>query len=171
MRPGNPLTLALAAALLLPFVTRGHAFAQAIHSQIVILQIDSVIAADTNQGVDPELGEMGPRLKRMFHYSTYHLVSQQNERAEMGKVMELSMPGGRILHIHPEAFEGDMVVMEVLLFQGEKPMFTTDLKMPRHGNLIVGGPHYEQGELIITISTNMPPEEAPPALPTSEPVK
>ena len=134
------------------------AWAQTQRPQVVILQIDSVLAADTNQGIDPHLGPMGPRLRKMFKYTTYHLVSEQNGRTEMGKMIEFEMPGGRILHIQPRSVEGNMIAMEVLLFQGEKPMLTTDLKLPNKGNLIVGGPHYEQGDLIITIAANMSPE-------------
>ena len=135
--------------------------------QIVIVRVDSVLAADTNQGIDPQLGPMGPRLHKMFRYTTYQLVSEQNGRTEMGKMIEFTMPGGRILHIEPRSIDGNMIAMEVLLFQGEKPMLTTDLKLPDNGNLIVGGPHYEQGELIITIGANMAPDTASAGAATS----
>ena len=156
----------LLAALCLLALPR-FAAAQQTRPQIVIVRVDSVLAADTNEGIDPQLGPMGPRLHKMFRYTTYQLVSEQNGRIEMGKMIEFTMPGGRILHIEPHSIDGNMIAMEVLLFQGEKPMLTTDLKLPDKGNLIVGGPHYEQGELIITIGANMASDVASPGAATT----
>ncbi|HTR62697.1 MAG TPA: hypothetical protein VMH37_13395 [Candidatus Binataceae bacterium] len=164
LRPGK---FALLLAVLCVLAVPRFAQAQQPRPQIVIVQVDSVLAADTNEGIDPQLGPMGPRLHKMFKYTTYQLVSEQNGRTEMGKMIEFTMPGGRILHIQPHSVDGNMIAMEVLLFQGEKPMLTTDLKLPDKGNLIVGGPHYEQGELIITIGANMASDEASQGAATS----
>ena len=156
----RPQNIALIITIACAFSFQGHARAQQPQPQVIVLQIESVLAADTNQGIDPHLGVMGPRLKKMFNYTTYELVSVQNGRAEMGKMIEFTMPGGRILHIEPQSVDGNMIAMEVLLFQGEKPMLTTDLKLPNKGRLIVGGPHYEQGALIISIGADMAPDLA-----------
>ena len=154
--------LVLLIATLSACLATGSVAAQQSHPQAIILRVYSVLAADTNQGVDPQLGTMGPQLRKMFNYTTYELVSEQNGRIEMGKMIEFTMPGGRILHIEPQSVDRNMIAMEVLLFQGEKPMLTTDLKLPNNGNLIVGGPHYQQGALIITIGANMERELASP---------
>ena len=164
LRPGK---FALLLAAHCAFAMPGLAAAQQTRPQVVIVTVESVLAADTNEGIDPQLGPMGPRLHKMFRYTTYQLVNEQNGRTEMGKVIEFTMPGGRILHVEPRSIDGNMIAMEVLLFQGEKPMLTTDLKLPDKGNLIVGGPHYQQGELIITIGANMASDEASPGAATT----
>jgi hypothetical protein len=161
--------LVLLIAVVSAVLAAGRIAAQQPHPQVIILRVDSVLAADTNQGVDPQLGTMGPQLRKMFNYTTYELVSEQNGRTEMGKMIEFTMPGGRILHIEPQSVDRNMIAMEVLLFQGEKPMLTTDLKLPNYGNLIVGGPHYEEGALIITIGANMAPDLASPGATTTAP--
>jgi hypothetical protein len=159
-------------AALSAFLPVGSAAAEQSHPQVIILRVYSVLAADTNQGVDPQLGSIGSQLSKMFNYTTYELVSEQNGRTEMGKMIEFTMPGGRILHIEPQSVDQNMIAMEVLLFQGEKPMLTTDLKLPNNGNLIVGGPHYRQGALIITIGANMAPDlSSPAATDTAGPAK
>ena len=170
--PNHSRMLVLLIAAVFAVLAAGNVVAQQSHPQIITLRVFSVLAADTNQGVDPQLGTMGPQLRKMFNYTTYELVSEQNGSTEMGKVIEFTMPGGRILHIEPQSVDRNMIAMEVLLFQGEKPMLTTDLKLPNNGNLIVGGPHYEQGALIITIGANMAPVLASPAATTpAAPVK
>jgi len=158
----HPRTLVLLIAAVFAILGAGNLAAQQPHPQIITLRVYSVLAADTNQGVDPQLGTMGPQLRKMFNYTTYELVSEQNGSTEMGKMIEFTMPGGRVLHIEPQSVDRNMIAMEVLLFQGEKPMLTTALKLPNNGNLIVGGPHYEQGALIITIGANMAPDLASP---------
>lgn len=165
-------TLVLLIAVVFAVLAAGSGAAEQPHPQVIVLRVFSVLATDTNQGVDPQLGTMGPQLRRMFNYTTYELVSEQDGRTEMGKVIEFTMPGGRILHIEPQSVDRNMIAMEVLLFQGEKPMLTTDLKLPNNGNLIVGGPHYEQGSLIITIGANMAPDlSSPGATITAAPPK
>jgi hypothetical protein len=72
----------------------------------------------------------------------------------MGTLLSFDLPGGHILHIEPQGIDGDMIAMELVLFQGERPVMTTDLKLRNHGMLIVGGPRYEQGMLIISIAAD-----------------
>ena len=57
--------------------------------------------------------------------------------------------------------------MEVVLFQGEEPMMTTDLKITNGGTFMVGGPRYERGTLIISIKP-IAPASAEMAPATSE---
>jgi len=122
--------------------------------QRISVRVDSVMASDTHHGVDARLTPMGPRLHSLFSYTTYHLVSHQAEQTAVGSPLIFSLPGGRILHVEPEGVEGDMIAMEVILFQGERPVMSTDLKLRNHGVLIVGGPRYEQGMLIISIGAD-----------------
>jgi hypothetical protein len=120
----------------------------------ITLHVDSVVASDTHEGVDNRLAAMGPRLQSLFNYSTYRLISHQDGQTPMGTLLVFNLPGGRILNIQPHHAEGDMIDMELVLFQGERPLMTTDLKLRNHGVLIVGGPRYEQGMLIISIGAD-----------------
>ncbi len=118
------------------------------------VHVDSVVASDTNEGIDPPLTPMGPRLHSLFSYTTYHLVSHQEQQTAMGTLVLFNLPGGRILHIQPRGIDGDMILMELILFQGEQPLMTTELKLRNHGILIVGGPRYEEGMLILSIGAD-----------------
>jgi hypothetical protein len=120
----------------------------------IAVRVDSVVASDTHQGIDARLTPMGPRLQSLFSYTTYHLVSHQEQQTRMGALLSFNLPGGRILHVEPHAIEGDMIAMELILFQGERPLMTTDLKLRNHGVLIIGGPRYEEGMLIISIGAD-----------------
>ena len=124
--------------------------------RVILLRVDEVIAADTGLGVDDRLLPMGLRLQSLFSYTTYRLISHQVSRTECGRTAAFTLPGGWIVHVEPSAVRDNMIAMELMLFQGARPMMTTDVRLRNHGMLIVGGPHYEQGMLIIPIGADAP---------------
>lgn len=130
--------------------------------RVILLRVDEVIAADTNLGVDDRLLPMGLRLQSLFSYTTYRLISHQVSRTECGRTAAFTLPGGWIVHVEPSAVRDNMIAMELMLFQGARPMMTTDVRLRNHGMLIVGGPHYEQGMLIIPIGADAPELAMPP---------
>lgn len=132
------------------------------HHRVILLHVDEVIAADTGEGIDERLLPMGGRLESLFHYTTYRLISHQISRTECGGTAAFTLPGGWIVHVEPSAVHDDMIAMELMLFQGARPMMTTDVRMRNHGMLIIGGPHYQQGMLIIPIGADAPELSMPP---------
>ena len=141
--------------------------------KLVNVYVDSVMAADTNEGTDPRLAPMGQKLRGLFGFSTYSLIGHNEGETDCGKMIAFTLPGGKILHVQPRAIDADMIAMEIVLFDGTRPMMTTDLKLKNNGTLIVGGPRYEQGMMIISIGASTggtPPMQAhatPPGEATS----
>jgi hypothetical protein len=123
---------------------------------VILLRVDEVVASDTGLGIDERLLPMGLRLESLFRYTTYRLISHQVGRTECGRTAAFTLPGGWIVHVEPSAVRDDMIAMELMLFQGARPMMTTDVRMRNHGMLIIGGPHYQQGMLIIPIGADAP---------------
>jgi len=138
--------MAVLASVTVPETAR----AEDIHHPVSV-DIKSVLAADTNQGFDERLGSMSRPLGMLFHYSTYRLISHEEKRTECGGTLSFTLPGGRILHVEPRGIDGNMIELEVVLFQGERPQMTTDFHMMNRGTLLIGGPHYKEGMLIISI--------------------
>jgi hypothetical protein len=130
--------------------------------RVILLRVDEVIAADTGEGIDQRLLPMGGRLESLFRYTTYRLVSHQVGRTECGRTAAFTLPGGWIVHVEPSAVRDDMIAMELMLFQGARPMMTTEVRLRNHGMLIVGGPRYQQGMLIIPIGADAPELAMPP---------
>lgn len=147
--------LTLLALITATFAAQGYAAAGgAPRTRRINVHVDSVVASDTNEGVDTRLASMGQRLHSLFSYTTFRLVRHQDGQTETGNMVSFDLPGGRILHVQPREVVGDMIAMELVLFQGSRPLMTTDLKLRDHGVLIVGGPRYEQGMLIISIGAD-----------------
>jgi hypothetical protein len=150
LRPGS-LTFLVIAITALGQV--GVTYAQPAPKHVNVY-VDSVMAADTNEGTDPRLGGMDKRLRGLFGFSTYSLIGHNEGQTECGKMIAFTLPGGKILHVQPRAIDDDMIAMEIVLFDGTRPMMTTDLKLKNNGTLIVGGPRYEQGMMIISIGAS-----------------
>lgn len=152
----------LALAGVLTFAAHGNAGDKPASRQVTV-SIDSVMAADTNEGIDARLASMTSRLRTLpFSYSTYRLLKSEGKKTSCGKMLAFTLPGGRILHVAPHRIDGEMIAMELVLFQGDHPEMSTELKLPNHAFLILGGPRYEQGMLIVFIRVNAPDAALPP---------
>jgi hypothetical protein len=151
-RPGSLTFLII---VISAFGQAGASYAQSAPTpKQVYVYVDSVMAADTNEGTDPRLGGMDKRLRGLFGFSTYSMVGHNEGQTDCGKMIAFTLPGGKILHVQPRAIDADMIAMEIVLFDGTRPMMTTDLKLKNNGTLIVGGPRYEQGMMIISIGAS-----------------
>jgi len=73
--------------------------------------------------------------------------------------------------VQPRAIDQDMIAMEIVLFDGTRPMMTTDLKLKNNGTLIVGGPRYEQGMMIISIGASTSGSHSDVAQPGASPMQ
>jgi hypothetical protein len=102
-------------------------------------------------------------------------LRRQEQQTKCGRTISFNLPGGRILRVAPQSVASGMIAMELVLFDGARPVMTTDLKLMNHGVLIVGGPRYQQGMLLTMIATDtndapaeathdVPPPLAPPHL-------
>ncbi|MBF6568392.1 MAG: hypothetical protein IVW54_05895 [Candidatus Binataceae bacterium] len=158
--------LLLATLVRSPIASSASNAASTHHPRVIRLRVDSVMAANTEEGMDDRLSHtpMAPRLKALFEYTTYRLIVHQEKLTVCGRMVAFELPGGRILHIAPRAVDGDMISMELVLFEGPRPVMSTDLKLMNHALLIVGGPRYEQGMLITTIRTDAPASAAESAV-------
>lgn len=159
----SPLSCALLVVAALLAAGAGDAAAQAGPCPVAV-HILCVLASNTHEGTDTRLATVAHQLESSFHFTTYRLVSSQQAETRCGRTMVFTLPGGRILHVEPRGIDGNMITMQILLFQGERLIMATDVKMTNHGTLMVGGMRYEQGMLITSIAADTPWGSARPPL-------
>ena len=149
------LSVALWLVALCALCAHGQASAQNKSAGTVKVRVDSVLATDTNEKIDARLpSEMLLRFRSLFDFTAYHLLGREEQHIKCGHMISFSLPGGRILRVAPQSIGGGMIAMELVLFDGARPVMTTDLKLMNHGILIVGGPRYQQGMLLTIIATD-----------------
>jgi hypothetical protein len=117
------------------------------------IRVDSILAANTGKGMDTDLSpDIGVRLKTLFDYSTYRLVLHQRLETICGHSVSFEIPGGGVLRIAPHSFENNMISLDLVLFEGQRPIMNSELRMINNAVLMVGGPHYRQGTMITVIT-------------------
>jgi len=164
--PKRALMLVGATTLVAIALARASAIAQPVGGRLITVRIDSVLAADTKEGTDQRLPDpIKHQLAGLFGYSTYRLVSHQEITTNWGHELDFMLPGGRVLRVAPQSFDGHMVAMVVLLFDGDRPVMSTDFKLENGGDLLLGGHRYANGMLIVTIGvqTQAIPNASEPA--------
>lgn len=159
----HPVIAGLIAVALLAHGAQ-QACARSAQHNTVNIKVESVLATDTHKGMDATLASspVGRSLKSIFDYSTYHLLKRDEEHTIFGQAVAFNLPGGRILHVAPISMEGNMIAMELVLFEGAHLIMRTQLKLLNHGALILVGPRAPRETYITTIATETtgrPPEE------------
>jgi hypothetical protein len=144
------------------------AFAQSPQSHRAIrVDVESLVAADTHKGIDPRLGaDTTGRLRKVFDYTSYVLLKREQASTVCGQAVAFNLPGGRILHVAPMAVEGNMIALELVLFEGARSVMRTDIKMMKAGAIMIVGPHYPRQTFITTIEASDVPRVRPAEAPT-----
>jgi hypothetical protein len=89
--------------------------------------------------------------------------SHTNGRTVSGKMIVFALPGGKTLHVRPRAVVGNMIAMEVVLFDGKRTAMTADLTLESGDTFALSGEQYGGRTLLIRIS----PSASAPARPKS----
>jgi hypothetical protein len=78
--------------------------------------------------------------------------SHTNGRTVSGKMIVFALPGGKTLHVRPRAVVGNMIKMEVVLFDGKQTAMTADLTLASGDTFALSGEQYGDSTLLIRIS-------------------
>ncbi|MGE5189291.1 MAG: hypothetical protein ACM3NF_04475 [Gemmatimonadota bacterium] len=117
------------------------------------VSIDLGVAVASNEGsrVDPQLARIRAELKAMFDYTSYRVVDRQRRTLAVGETGDFSLPGGRSMRVTPAPSSGAKVRLAVQIMEGRRNLLTTTLGLSRGGMVVVGGPGYQNGVLILII--------------------
>jgi len=144
------------------------ALAQRINPPPIQIKVISVTASNSTLGMDPELKKipMTRLLPSLFAYTSYHMDSSKTQRTVCGRMLTFSLPAGHLLHIAPLRIDGERLNMQIELFDGNRPRLGMQALMESRATLILGGPHYPLGMIIVMVNADivgsLPP--APPQL-------
>ena len=97
---------------------------------LVDVRVDSAFVADANSGS----------------------FSHTGGRTQSGKMIVFNLPGGKTLHVMPRAIAGNMIAMQVVLFDGNQTAMTAEMKLESGDTFALSGEKYGEGTLLIRIS-------------------
>jgi hypothetical protein len=137
----------------------------------VEVRIDTVLASNADDPVDPTLGPLNKAFYRLFPYSSYRLIQGEQRKVGWRREEQFLLPGGRSLVIIPRGIKNDRVSLNVMLIQGSRPLVNTVLSLKNRGTFLVGGPSYQGGVLIIAIGARTIPAASTVAVPAAAEVQ
>lgn len=120
----------------------------------VALEVGTVLATSTSVHIDAQLSTVRGQLERLFvdkGYTSYRLVKQEKSEVSCGNPATFEIPGGRHLQVMAKDTRGGRVSLNLALMKDRHTLMRTDLTLGKRGTIMVGGPRYEDGVLIIWI--------------------
>jgi hypothetical protein len=118
----------------------------------VAVDVGVVLASNEGNAMDPALTPIRNQLHSMFTYSAYQLVDRLKRTLSVGETGDFGLPGKRSMRVTPVPATGNKVRLAVQMMEGERNLLSTTLGLTRGGMVLVGGPPYQKGVLILIIS-------------------
>jgi len=118
----------------------------------VTVEIGVVVASSSGHSIDPSLSYIRTKLQSMFNYTSYDLVDRLKRTLGTGETGEFRLPGNRTIRVTPADAKGNRIRLAVQIMEGGKNILTTTLGLNRGGMVLVGGPPFQSGVLILLIS-------------------
>ena len=117
------------------------------------ISVDTILAARNDTVVDPQLKRHIGELQSMFNYTSYRLISSESLNLSVGQSGMVSLPGDRRLKISPQKIHGSRADIALQMIKQKRTVFETQVQLLNRGSLFVGGPAYQNGNLIFKISS------------------
>ncbi len=116
-------------------------------------EVRIILASNSDQGFDPRLLDLKKDLLAL-NYMSFQLLDQTGISLEKGKAGKIKIPGKRILKLTPSDFSKGKIEMEVLIKEGKSTLLKTRIRIENHGTVMIGGPPYETGFLVLAVTTH-----------------
>ncbi len=137
-------------ALLSPFLVFNKGLAA---EESVLLRTQIILASnEPGKGVDPQLSALAHQLRSVFGYTSYQLISSPGGSLVPGKPWRTPLPENRALEVVLIDREKGFSRLGVKIFDGGRALLDTKLRLRMGGTVLLGGPSYREGVLIIALS-------------------
>ena len=140
------ITLLVAAVLMLALPT-------ALTAAEINIGIKTILASNDRQYEDPQLRGIITELKTVFRFTSYRLLKQNRLALSQGQTGRVNLPGNRILSVTPTGSRGNRTQMGLRINKKQRQIFETQIELLKGGTLTVGGPRYENGYLLLNITS------------------
>ena len=121
----------------------------------VSIRVQIIYADNEPGGVDSRLGGLAAELQKTFRYLKYELLDSPQGSAVLNQRWRTNLPGDRQLEITPTAIQGGQYSLTVrVLSSTGQAMVNTGVRLRSGATVLVGGPSYQKGVLIIAITAS-----------------
>jgi len=154
----SPRAVPLSAAILSTwFCTAAIVSAQEVtdsNAPSVEIRVGAVLASSSGKNFDNRLASLRRQFDSLLPYSSYRLIQEERRLISWQHEAEFRLPGRRYLLVIPREYKNGRVALNVTLVQGARTLVNTAVALRNKGTFLVGGPHHEDGVLIIAIGAS-----------------
>lgn len=146
IRPSMPFVVLFALAFSWPIVSVVVRAAAPVQ-----LTVQVIHASNKGHSVDPSLAKIRSQLTSL-KYTNYQLLETRPFATTIGAKHQMPLAGGRALELYPYGVSAGSLELLVTITDGAKQVLNTTFRLSNGGTLIVGGPSYGDGVVILAIS-------------------
>jgi len=118
---------------------------------VIDIRVKTILASQEGGGADPGLRSLTKDLQSVLRYSSYKVLGQNSLSLKLNEPGTVSLPGGRVLHITPQAISDGRATLKLEIYSGNRQTFQTVIKLRNNSSLTVGGPKHRGGSLLFNI--------------------
>lgn len=110
-----------------------------------------VVYANYSGQVDPRLRDLQRQLQ-MMKYTGYQILSTHDAQLGDGQSTSFQIEGGRKVEIKILSRDAEEAKVQIEMYKGSEKKIDTTIRIHRNRTILISGPKYQEGELILPIS-------------------
>ncbi len=104
--------------------------------------------------IDERAKRLDLNLRKKFKYNSLRVIKERRLTLELDEVGSVKLPNGQMFRVRPLDL-GDRGLLMAVGWEGEVMM---DMRAPNNHLLVIGGPAYGDGQLVVTIEPQYQPD-------------
>lgn len=135
-------------ALLLSYPASSFAF-KSINTKVELIK-----ASKNSSTVDPQLESLVDEISPVLNYTGFTFIKKSEQDLKPGQSSEIFLSSNKILKLTFEGFEDKQGRLLVEILDNKKKVFHTVLLLVDKGFILLGGPKYEDGLMLLRIGAD-----------------
>ncbi len=123
-----------------------------------VVEISAMLGTREKRGLDPRLHDFRADL-RGLPFRSFRLLGVHSCRLERGDQCGMELPGNAYLYLSTSESTERFMKMHLLLNRDNRPMFNADLTLNHGAVVIIRGPRFEGGSILIGLRAGRAPAE------------
>ena len=115
------------------------------------VKVEIIKATKKSNIIDPQLKDLADEIAPVLNYTGFTLAKKSEQKLTSGQTSEILLSSKRSLKLTFKGFEQEQGRLLVEILEKKKKVFHTILLLVDKGFVLIGGPSYEDGVLLLRI--------------------
>lgn len=123
----------------------------ALAAESARIEITGVYGSNEDDRMDPQLRYLLPELQSISAYSSYKMLRKTQFKLEKGETGRDDITPGYTVNVEQKGFKNDKIMLNLKVMQNGTVAVNTDFSIINGGTIVMGGPSYKEGVLILVV--------------------